>query len=140
MVTMAHGPIWQSHTGAAMEIWDLWVADLAATGLSFARGRIDPHAVLWVHAAPTVLSVTVRDGDDQVVARGESLERQGERLPMTRLTRVGDRVVREDRWPTPQDLGSLVILPGGEVGTLRAWQNAPDGSEWRWQVEFYNHR
>ena len=35
--------------------------------------------------------------------------------------------------------GALVILPGGEVGTLVAWWNAADGSEWRWRVEFYNH-
>ncbi len=137
---MAHQPVWRSHTGAAMEIWDLWVPGLAATGLSFARGRIDPHTVLWVHAAPEVLSVTVRDGFDRVIARGERLRRQGERLPMTRLVRMGEQIMREDRWPTPEDLGSLVILPGGEVGTLLAWQHAPDGSEWRWQVEFYNHR
>jgi hypothetical protein len=58
---------------------------------------------------------------------------------MTRLARVGDRVVREDRWPTDADLTSLVVLPGGEVGTLLRWWNAADGSEWRWQVEFYNH-
>jgi hypothetical protein len=32
-----------------------------------------------------------------------------------------------------------VILPGGEVGTLIRWWNTEDGSEWRWQVEFYNH-
>ena len=47
---------------------------------------------------------------------------------------------REDRWPTADDLGSLVILPGGEVGTLVEWWNAPDGSEWRWRLEFYNRR
>jgi hypothetical protein len=33
-----------------------------------------------------------------------------------------------------------VVLPGGEVGILLAWWNAEDGSEWRWQVEFYNQR
>ena len=38
------------------------------------------------------------------------------------------------------DLGSLIILPGGEVGTLLEWWNAEDGSEWRWRIEFYNHR
>jgi hypothetical protein len=137
---MAHESVWQSHTGSAMEIWDLWIPDLAATGVSFARGRIDPHQVLWVHAAPAVLAVTVRDGDDRVIARGERLQRQGDPLPMTRLARVGAQVTREDRWPTPADLGSIVLLPGGEAGILRAWWNAADGSEWRWQVEFYNHR
>ena len=59
---------------------------------------------------------------------------------MAFLTRHGTDILREDRWPTEADLGCLVILPGGEVGTLKAWWNAPDGSEWRWQVEFYNHR
>jgi hypothetical protein len=123
-----------------MQIWDLWYPGAAATGLPFARGRIDPHDVLWVHAAPDTLNVTVRDGADAVIARGDSLQHQGERYPMTRLARDGERVTREDRWPTQDDLGSLVILPGGEVGTLIAWWNAPDGSEWRWQVEYYNHQ
>jgi hypothetical protein len=58
---------------------------------------------------------------------------------MTRLTRRGEQIEREDRWPTEADLGALVILPGGEVGRLTRWWNADDGSEWRWQVEFYNH-
>lgn len=122
-----------------METWDLWYPEAGATGLPFARGRIDPTTVLWVHAAPPSLAVTVRDADERVVARGEPLRRQGERLPLTRLARRGDAVEREDRWPTQADLGSLVILPGGEVGRLIAWWNAEDGSEWRWQVEFYNH-
>jgi hypothetical protein len=52
----------------------------------------------------------------------------------------GDRITREDFWPTQSDVGQLVILPGGEVGQLIRWWNAEDGSEWRWQVEFYNHR
>lgn len=123
-----------------VQTWELWYPEAGASGLEFARGRIDPTRVLWVHAAPPVLAVTVREGDDRVTARGEPLRREGGQLPLTRLELVGDRVEREDRWPTEADLGSLVILPGGEVGTLLAWWNAPDGSEWRWQVEFYNHR
>jgi hypothetical protein len=59
---------------------------------------------------------------------------------MTRLQRRGDAIEREDRWPVESDLGALVLLPGGEVGTLTAWWNADDGSEWRWLVQFYNHR
>jgi len=31
-----------------------------------------------------------------------------------------------------------VILPGGEAGILKAWWNADDRKEWRWQIEFYN--
>ena len=123
-----------------LQTWELWYPAAAATGLEFARGRIDPTNVLWVHAAPEELAVTVRRGDDRAVARGEPLRRQGERYPMTRLWIEDGRVRREDRWPTPADIGSLVILPGGEVGTLLEWWNAEDGSEWRWRVEFYNHR
>jgi hypothetical protein len=96
--------------------------------------------VLWVHAAPDRLAVTVRSGDDRVTARGEPLERQGRAYPMTRLSVEGDAVNREDRWPTDADLGALVILPGGEVGVLTAWWNAEDGSAWRWSVEFSNRR
>jgi hypothetical protein len=123
-----------------VQTWELWYPEAGATGLEFARARIDPTEILWVHAAPPNLAVTVRDGDDRVIARGEPLRRIGDQLPVTRLEVRGDRVTREDRWPTDADLGSLIILPGGEVGTLVAWWNAPDGSEWRWQVELYNHR
>jgi hypothetical protein len=123
-----------------LEFWDLWYPDAASTGLAFARGRLDPTEVLWVHAAPPALAVTVRDGAGRVVARAERLERAGKRYPMTRLARAGDRLTREDRWPGEGDLGAPVLLPGGEVGILLAWWNAADESEWRWRVEFYNHQ
>jgi hypothetical protein len=122
------------------ESWELWYPEAASTGLPFARGRMDPTDKLWVHAAPPVVAVTVCDAGEGVLARGEDLKRSGERFPMTRLVRAGDRLTREDRWPDQRDLGSRVILPGGEVGTLEAWWNAEGGSEWRWQIEFYNHR
>ncbi len=122
-----------------MQTWDLWFPDAGATGLPFARGRMDSTDVLWVHAAPPSLNVTVRDAEERVLTSGENLPRVGKRLPLTRLVRCGDSVEREDRWPTQADLGALVILQGGEVGRLIAWWNADDGSEWRWQVEFYNH-
>ena len=123
-----------------MQTWEVWYPDAAATGLLVARGRLDPTSVLWLHAAPPTLAVTVRDEEDRVVARGEGLAREGERLPMTRLWIEGEQVRREDRWPSAADLGSRVMLPGGEVGTLTAWWHAADGNEWRWSVEFYNHR
>ena len=122
------------------QIWDLWYPEAASTGLSVARGRLDPTGVLWVHAAPPVLTVEVRDGDGARVAYGENLRHEGEQLPTTRLSLQGDSVAREDRWPGAADLGEPIILPGGEVGILKGWWNAPGGSEWRWQVEFYNHR
>ncbi|HET9494589.1 MAG TPA: hypothetical protein VFR15_10185 [Chloroflexia bacterium] len=122
-----------------LQTWDLWYPKAAATGLPFARGRLDPTRVLWVHAAPDFLTVQITEGD-KVVASGTDLERTGEELPTTRLWIEDGKVRREDRWPTREDLGSLIILPGGEVGTLVEWWNAEDGSEWRWRVEFYNHR
>jgi hypothetical protein len=121
------------------ETWDLWYPGAGATGIPFARGRLDRTEVMWVHAAPRKLDVTVRAWDGTVRARGE-VSREGGYLPMTRLEIVDGEVRREDRWPTQDDLGALVILPGGEVGTLVEWWNREDGGEWRWRVEFYNRR
>jgi hypothetical protein len=125
---------------AVNHTWELYYPEAAATGLPIARARVDPTDVVWVHAAPPVLAVTVREGDDRVIARGEPLARVGPYLPMTRLARRGDSIVREDRWPADADLGAVVIVPGGEAGILTAWWNAPDGNEWRWNVEFADRR
>lgn len=123
----------------AEQLWDLWFPDAASTGLPFARARIRQRGHVWVHAAPASLAVRVTE-QGQLVAEASGLQRRGEYLPMTRLTMEGSEFRREDRWPTQADLGSLVILPGGEAGILQGWWNAGDGSEWRWQVEFYNHK
>jgi hypothetical protein len=120
-------------------VWDLWFPEAGSTGIAFARGRLNPTNVLWVHAAPATLEVTVRASDGQIIAQGNSLVRSGPRFPMTRLWLNGMQVQREDRWPEVADQGNLVILPGGEVGTLLEWWNAHDGSEWRWKIELYNH-
>ena len=122
-----------------IEIWDLWFPNAAATGLPFARGRLVATDRLIVHAPPPALDVEIRTDDGQMLATGKGLERTSD-CPMAFLMRKGDKLTREDRWPVKSDLSSLVILPGGEVGTLTAWWNAPDGSEWRWSVEFYNER
>ncbi|MDP9357078.1 MAG: hypothetical protein M3R02_17680 [Chloroflexota bacterium] len=124
---------------AQQQVWDLWYPEAAAQGLPFARGRLDATDVLLVHAAPAALDVEIRADDGRLVARGEGLAQTADR-PMARLTVRGDRIEREDLWPEEADLGRLVILPGGEVGVLQHWWNAEDGSEWRWRVEFYNHR
>ena len=123
-----------------LHTWELWYPGAGATGLHVARARIDPIDLVWAHALPRKVSVTVRQGDDRVVARGEGLAREGRYLPMTRLALEGETIIREDRWPTDADLGSVVILPGGEAGILTAWWNAEDGSAWRWSVEFRNRR
>ena len=78
------------------------------------------------------------DEDGRLLAQGRGLER-GQPGPMSYLVRQNDTILLEDGWPTPDDLGRLVILPGGEAGILKAWWHADDHSEWRWQVEFYNH-
>jgi hypothetical protein len=122
---------------ADTETWDLWYPNAASQGLSFARGRLDRHDVVLVHAAPDTLRVEVRDDAGNLRAFGDGLEQTVDR-PMARLTRDGRAISRIDLWPEPSDVGRPVILPGGEVGILQSWWNAPDGTEWRWTVEFYN--
>ena len=48
--------------------------------------------------------------------------------------------VVEDHWPTPDDLGVVVLLPGREAGILTSWWHAPDHSEWRWTLELSNRQ
>lgn len=122
------------------ETWDLWYPKAGATGLPFGRGRIAAGAaVMLVHAAPEVLTVTVRDHDERVIAEGKDLQLT-EETPITRLSRRGERITRQDIWPGEGEIGRLVLLPGGEVGTLVEWWHAEDKSEWRWRVELYNRR
>jgi len=122
-----------------LQIWDLWYPQAAATGIAFARGRLDATQVLLVHAPPPMLTVEVRSDDGQRLAYARDLAQTADR-PMARLIRQGEHLRRADLWATQDDIGRLVILPGGEVGQLLSWWNAEDGSEWRWQIEFYNHR
>jgi hypothetical protein len=107
--------------------------------LPFARGRLDATNILLVHAAPEVLDVDVSSDRGERLASARGLPRTADR-PIARLTRQGAEIAREDLWPTSQDIDQPVILPGGEVGILRNWWNADDGSEWRWTIELYNHR
>jgi hypothetical protein len=125
------------------EIWDLWFPSAGATGLSFARTVVDASAAgdrLLVHAAPPELDVEVRAAaDGRLPAAGRGLQRQQEG-PMSFLVRDGDRITLEDGWPSAEDLGRLVLLPGGEAGVLTDWEHAADRSSWRWSVEFRNSR
>lgn len=123
-----------------IETWDLWLLGPGATGLSFARARVnagDAGDRLLVHAAPQRLQVSVRDDAGNMVAFGKDLERKLPG-PMSTLIRRGTTITLEDGWPGPADLGRVVILPGGEAGILKSWWHADDHREWRWQVEFYN--
>lgn len=124
-----------------LEYWDLWYPPAGATGISFARCRVDGEVAgdrVLVHAAPPRLDVTVRDADGGVLAEGTGLER-GAPGPISYLVRNGRTITLEDGWPDQDDLGRVVILPGGEAGILMSWWHAPDHTEWRWKVEFYNH-
>ena len=58
-------------------LWDLWYPEAGATGVPIARGRLNPTDVLWIHAAPPTLEVTVRTEGGRVVATGKSLIRSG---------------------------------------------------------------
>ena len=122
-----------------LHLWDLWIPDVGATGVAFARGRLKPTDVLLVHAASEKLNVEVRSMDGSLVARAENLVRTLN-SPMARLRIQGNAISREDLWPTEADYGTPVILAGGEVGILQYWWNDPRQQEWRWRVEFYNHR
>lgn len=122
-----------------MQIWDLWIPNVGSQGLSFARGVMEAAEDVLVHAAPQALRVEVRDEAGRLVAFGDGLQRE-EDSPMTRLRIDSGHVLRQEIWPTSEDVGKYVILPGGEVGALKSWWNPPDRSEWRWVVEFYNHR
>ena len=121
-----------------VETWDLWYPKAGATGIPFARGRIAKGVTtLLVHAAPEALTATIYDDDGQRLAQGQDLM-VAHTTPICRLTRCDATLHREDVWPGEEDIGQLVIMPGGEVGTLRAWWHADDHSEWRWQLELYN--
>ena len=121
----------------ASHTWDLRNPDGAMLGLEFARGVMDATDCLLAHSLPERVNVVVTDDNDVVVAKGEELAHEASR-PIARLWLRGDRVERENVWPDESDLGRPVILPGGEVGILREWWNADDGSAWRWQLEFSN--
>ena len=120
-----------------MQTWDLWYPKAASTGLAFARGQLDDTDVLLVHAAPEYLTVEVSGDDGLRVAFSAGLPRT-QQTPIARLTRTGEAITREDVWPSQDDVGRPVLLPGGEVGFLKSWWHADDHKEWRWQIELYN--
>jgi hypothetical protein len=124
---------------SSLQFWDLWYPQAGATGISFARGRLAATNTLIVHAPPPSLTVEIRSDKGRRLAYGQDLTQTADR-PMALLSRRGNRVTRQDCWPTKENIGQFVLLPGGEVGVLIQWWNADDGSQWRWQVEFYNHR
>jgi hypothetical protein len=120
-------------------VWELRNPDGAMTGVEWGRGLAAASEVMLAHTLPEKVDVVVRDESDDVVARGEGLSGD-EPTPMARLRIVDGAVTRESIWPTQEDLGRPVILPGGEIGVLLSWWNADDHSSWRWQLELSNSR
>jgi hypothetical protein len=121
-------------------VWDVRSRDGGMNGLEFARAlTAGGFSRVLVHAAPARMSVRVTADDDTVVARGDA-DRDGDYSPITLLDLTGDAVRRTEVWPDRELLGLPVLLPGGEVGVLTAWEHAEDRSWWRWSVEFSNHR
>jgi hypothetical protein len=120
-----------------IQYWSVWYPKAAATGMLLVRSAVDPQESVLLHAAPDVITVEVHDQDGNRIAYAQDLA-SSMQSPICRLRRSGEIITREDLWPTDSDLGTIVLLPGGEAGTLLQWWNAEDHTEWRWQVEFYN--
>ncbi|MDP9429354.1 MAG: hypothetical protein M3Q47_11000 [Actinomycetota bacterium] len=119
--------------------WSLRSRDGGMNGLEFARATTAgglPRVL--VHAAPARLSVEVVADDGTVVLRADA-DRNGDYSPMTLVELADGAVRRTEVWPGPELRGLPVLLPGGEVGVLTAWEHAADRSWWRWSVEFSNH-
>ena len=109
-------------------------------GLEFARATTaGGFSRVLVHAAPAKLSVSVTT-DDGIRQAGGDADRDGDYSPITLLELAADGVRRREVSPGPEHLGLPVLLPGGEVGILTAWQHAEDHRWWRWSVEFSNHK
>lgn len=64
---------------------------ISATGVAFARGRLETPRVLLVHALPPVLTVEVRSENVERLAYARDLEQTVD-LPMARLTFQGERI------------------------------------------------
>lgn len=108
-------------------------------GLEFANATTEGDLKrVIIHAAPSQMEIVIETEDGHKVASG-TLKHEGEESPMSVVSIDGDRLTREDTWLTPEHVGLVVILPGGEAGVLTRWENAEDRSWWRWSVEFYNH-
>jgi hypothetical protein len=123
---------------ARVLIWEVRNPDGGATGLEFARARMEEHDHVLGHALPERVDIDVTDEHGALVARARGLSHDAV-TPMSRLDVEGDAIERANVWPDESDLGKPVILPGGEVGILHEWWNADDHSEWRWSIELSNH-
>ena len=119
------------------QLWELRNPDGGPTGLEWARAKIGIVDRVLLHAAPERLDVQIYDEAGGLVAQGRDINADGA-TPISRLTLNEGRFERENIWPTETDLGTVVILPGGEAGILTAWWNADDERSWRWSIELSN--
>jgi hypothetical protein len=124
----------RNETQGGFFVWALRSADGGSQGLEFARSKIDEVDSVLVHAAPSELDVEVFANGERLIAIGAHL-RATEDTPMTRLTIDGMRVRREQMWPGAEDLGSVVLLPGGEAGVLQSWSTDDEHRRWVWTLE-----
>lgn len=119
------------------QLWEIRNPDGGATGLELARARIGVVSRVLLHAAPERVDIDVLDSEGAVRVRGRDLHADGA-TPISRISIDGDTMSRENVWPTQQDIGTVVILPGGEAGVLTEWWHADDRRSWRWHIELSN--
>jgi hypothetical protein len=119
------------------QLWELRNPDGGATGLEWARAKVGILDRVLLHAAPERIDVEIHDEHGGIVAQGHDLRAEGS-TPISRLTLTDGRFERENIWPSDDDLGTVVILPGGEAGILTAWWHADDHRSWRWSIELSN--
>jgi hypothetical protein len=121
-----------------IHVWELRPSDGNADEPPFARGQMVASGTVLAHSLPSSIDVEVREDGGGLVASARALKGE-EETPMARLEIDADTVRRTQLWPSEEDIGTPVILPGGEVGILTAWWHAPDHSQWRWSIELHNH-
>src|SRR5687767_11855124 len=98
----------------SLHYWSVWYPKAAATGMLLLRAQIDPTDTVLVHAVPDYVTVEVTDASGNRLAFAQDLPKTLE-SPMCRLHRDGSRITREDLWPTSAEIGTVVLLPGGEA-------------------------
>src|SRR5665213_3718084 len=80
--------------------WSLRSREGAMNGLEFARATTaSGFTRALIHAAPAQLWLEIIDGQRNLIARAEKLDRIGDYLPMTLLTIVGAEISRSEVWP-----------------------------------------
>ena len=117
-------------------VWTIRTSDGGATGLEFAQARIEAeHRSILVHASPSAIDVDVTSNGSRLIATGRDLRGDGS-APMSRLRIEGLRITRTDVWPSDDDLGTIVVLHGGEAGELLTWETDDELLHWTWSLRF----